>query len=61
MFSYELFQSSFITNICWDTSTTTATSSGGGVRMVTIIVVVVIVIIAYWIMIDFIIGSIVPS
>ena len=60
MFSYKLFQSSFITNICWDTSTTTATSSGGGVRMVTIIVVV-IVIIAYWIMIDFIIGSIAPS
>ena len=60
MFSYELFQSSFITNICWDTSTTTATSSGGGVRMVTIIIVV-IVIIAYWIMIDFMIGSIVPS
>lgn len=60
MFSYELFQSSFITNSCWDTSTTTATSSGGGVRMVTIIVVV-IVIIAYWIMIDFTIGSIVPS
>ena len=59
MFSYELFQSSFITNICWDTSTTTATNSGGGVRMVTIIVVIVII--AYWIMIDFIIGSIVPS